>query len=365
MSANQVFFVIPGEITTISGGYGYDRRLIEGLRAQGTKVNLVSLGSSFPNPTPEDVFDASEKLAGLPINCIVIIDGLALGALDPRVLLQIRAPLVALIHHPLAFEGGLTPRAREHLFQNERENLKLVSRVVVTSPSTAKLLIGEYGVPRDLITIAQPGTDQVVISGTRLDPPLILSVGIQAPRKGHDVLLLALAQISHLSWQAVIAGPVSDLTYGEKLLGMIEELGLRDRVSLVGSVSAEELSTFYSRASIFALATRFEGYGMVFGEAMVSGLPIVSCATGAVPDTVPAEAGLLVAPEDPESFAEALEKILESESLRAQLASGSAAVGAKLISWEETSVLVGQVLEGLATSNSGQRSTREKRTGDD
>jgi glycosyltransferase involved in cell wall biosynthesis len=286
------------------------------------------------------------------VNCIAVIDGLAFGALDSKVLSEIRAPLVALIHHPLAFEGDLSPGSREHLLQNERENLKLASRVIVTSPSTAKLLEDQYGVSENLITIAGPGTEAKKNSGNRVLPPLILSVGIQIPRKGHDVLLLALAKISHLPWRAVIAGPASDQAYGKKLIGMIQELGISHLVELAGEVSSLELSRLYSEASIFALATRFEGYGMVFGEAMASGLPIVSCAVGAVPDTVPGDAGILVQPDNPELFAEALESILQDESLRANLSRASAAAGAKLTSWEQSSTLVSQVLDGLATVNS-------------
>lgn len=365
MTSNPVFFVIPGKISTISGGYNYDRALLEGLRKQGREVNIVSLGSSFTNPTLADALDAREKLASFARNSIVIIDGLALGALDRTALELLKPPLVALIHHPLAFEGGLSPESREHLFQNERENLKLASRVLVTSPSTAQLLTVEYGVPPALITVASPGVDKEIISGERSDPPLILSVGIQVPRKGHDVLLAALAKIGHLPWQAVIAGPVSDVVYGKKLIEMIDELGLKERVKLLGEISPNELVNLYSQASIFALATRFEGYGMVFGEAMVNGLPIVSSRTGAVPDTVPEQAGVLVEPDNPEAFAEALRQILEDDPLRVRLSSGSAKAGAMLISCEQTAELVGQVLDDVATESFGESSSREVRNSDD
>lgn len=365
MTSPQVFFVIPGEVKTISGGYGYDRRLIGELRAKGRTISLVSLGSSFPHPTPQDCLDAAEKLSNFPEESLVIIDGLALGALTGAAVAQVRAPFVALIHHPLAFEGGLSIERREQLFQNERENLKLASQVVVTSPSTAKLLATEYGVPLELLTVATPGTDKKVIFGMPLYPPLILSVGIQVPRKGHDVLLLALAKISHLPWQAVIAGPVSDLIYGKKLIEMIDELGLKDRVKLLGEVSPDQLAILYAGASVFALATRFEGYGMVFGEAMVNGLPIVSCRTGAVIDTVPEDAGVLVNPDDSDSFSQALAKVLQSKPLRAQLANGSAAAGARLSSWEQTSALVGEVLDDLAAVNLTQHAFQEERSIDD
>lgn len=351
MSSHSVSFVIPGALETISGGYGYDRRLIEGLTNQGRNVSLVSLSSRFPNPTKEDTLEAAEKLAVFPDDETVLIDGLAFGALDKKVLAQIKVPLVALIHHPLAFEVGLSADRREYLFQNELENLKLVSGIVVTSPSTAALLKAEYGVAEELITIAIPGTDQKSISNNQSEPQLILSVGIQIPRKGHDVLLDALGKIISLPWHAIIAGPPSDAIHAEKLRSKIVELGLTDRVELLGEVSADELERLYSRASIFALATRFEGYGMVFGEAMAYGLPIVSCSSGAVVDTVPETAGMLVQPDDPAAFAKALEKILLSEPLRQRFADGSTAAGKKLISWEQTSALVGEALDQIA----GQR----------
>ena len=94
---------------------------------------------------------------------------------------------------------------------------------------------------------------------------------------------------------------------------------------------------------------------MVFGEAMASGLPIVSSRTGAVPDTVPEDAGVLVSADDPEAFAETLGNILQNETLRSQLAHGSAAAGEKLISWEQTASLVRQALDDVTDNklNSG------------
>jgi glycosyltransferase involved in cell wall biosynthesis len=262
----------------------------------------MTLGSSFPHPTPEDTADAARQLAQLSKQCPVIIDGLALGALDPAALSHLIAPLVALIHHPLAYESGLEPRRVEQLFQTERDNLRRAGHVIVPSPHTAGLLTDHYGVPAERITIARPGTDHPRVAGGRVDPPLILSVGSQVRRKGHDVLLEALHRIAHLPWQAVIAGSAGDLAYGATLEQMRNSAGLADRVRLAGPVSDRELAELYRLASVFALATRFEGYGMVFDEAMAHGLPIVTCDTGAVPDTVAPGAGVLVPVDDPDGF---------------------------------------------------------------
>jgi glycosyltransferase involved in cell wall biosynthesis len=344
----EIVFAIPGELNTQSGGYGYDRRLMLELRLQGRSVTHLELGASYPNPTSIDSANAASALAKLPSDCVVIIDGLALGAMDTAVIANLRPELVALIHHPLAYEGNLDPGLKEQLFLTERENLRHAKRVIVPSPHTAQLLVSDFGVSAELITIARPGIDQSAKPKGQLDPPLILCVGIQVPRKGHDVLLKSLANIKDIPWQAVLVGPPLDTEYAASLMELTKEAGLTDRVKLAGQVNDAELAELYQTASIFALATRFEGYGMVFGEAMVHGLPIVSCKVGAVAETVPAKASMLVAPNDPDAFGSALAKLLQDPGLHAELSAAALEAGANLISWKESARLVGEMLDSMA-----------------
>ena len=340
---------VPGDLATVTGGYIYDRRLLAELRAQGREVAHVALGASFPDPTPVDMADAARKLAALPADCPVMIDGLAMGAMDRGTLLGVSAPIVAMVHHPLAHEGSLSPSRREHLHRSERAALALAAHVVVPSPHTAALLVSDYDVPADRITIARPGTDRPTGRVEKADPPLILSVGILVPRKGHDVLIRALALVAHRPWQAVIAGSALDPDHTALLAGLVADLELEGRVRLTGHVSDEDLTQLYGQASVFALATRFEGYGIVFDEAMAHGLPIVACATGAVPDTVAPGAGVLVPPDDPDALAAALDRVLDDAVLRDAMATASAQAGAALPGWEMTARLVGAVFDRVAT----------------
>jgi glycosyltransferase involved in cell wall biosynthesis len=179
-------------------------------------------------------------------------------------------------------------------------------------------------------------------------------VGIQHPRKGHDVLLKALALIREFDWHAVIVGSRYDPDHAADLDRLHARFGLGARVRMAGRVPDAALRDLYRGAAVFALATRYEGYGIVFNEALVHGLPIVSCRTGAVPDTVPAQAGLLVPPDDPEAFAEALSRLLSEKGLRAQLAQAAARAGALLPDWRETAGIAGAVLDNL----SGLRAAR-------
>lgn len=340
-------FAIPGDIATLTGGYIYERRLLEGLRAQGRDVAHLPLAASFPDPRPADTAAAARVLQALPPERALILDGLVFGSLDPQVLAGVQAPVVAMIHHPLAHETGLTPGRRAHLYRTERQNLTRAAHVLVPSPHTARLLVAEYGVGAERISIARPGTDRPAGPAAPEDPPLILSVGILHPRKGHDILLQALARLARRDWRAVIVGAAWDKAHAADLAALHARLGLAGRVTLAGQVGAEALAALYARAGIFALATRYEGYGIVLDEAQAHGLPIVSCRTGAVPDTVPAAAGLLVPPGDPAAFAAALQSLLADPALRHRMAAASARAGAALPGWADTARIAGQVLDRL------------------
>ena len=340
-------FAIPGDIGTLTGGYIYERRLLEGLRAMGREVRHLQLGPSFPDPTPGDMADAVAQLRAMEDNRPLILDGLVFGSLDTAGLALVRAPVVAMIHHPLARESGLSAERRAHLYRTERDNLALARHVLVPSRHTANILVTDYGVEAARITIARPGTDRPLGPPAPVLPPMILSVGIQHPRKGHDVLLKALAQLTDLDWQAVIVGSAYDAAHASDLAALHDRLRLRSRVAFAGRVSQARLDELYRAASVFALATRYEGYGIVFDEALVHGLPIVSCDTGAVSQTVPRTAGLLVPPDAPENFADALRSILSDEARRRGLAEGAARAGAVLPGWSATAETASAVLDRL------------------
>jgi len=346
--APRAIFAIPGDITTLTGGYLYERRLLEGLRELGREVRHLQLGASFPDPTQADLADAARQLAACEADTPLILDGFLVGELPTMTLERVTAPMVGIVHHPLALEAGLDDARRELLFRTELANLRLMRHVIVPSPHTAAILTERYDVASDRITVARPGTDAPLGPPAPTQPPLLLSVGIQHPRKGHDVLLAALARLQHLEWTAVIVGGNYDPPHAEELARLHASLGLGERVRFAGKVDAAELSDLYRSASIFTLATRYEGYGLVFDEALAHGLPIVSSAVGAVPDTVPTDAGLLVAPDDRAALADALATLLTDDAHRRRLATAAAHAGAALPSWSDTAALVGAVLDGVA-----------------
>jgi glycosyltransferase involved in cell wall biosynthesis len=345
MTLRRAAFAIPGDITTPTGGYIYERRLLEGLLAQGRDVRHLKLGASFPDPSPQDMADAIAQLHGLEADRAVILDGFVSATLETSALVDLHVPAIAMVHHPLALETGLDKARQDQLYQIERANLAHVSHVLVPSSATAAMLTRSYGVAAERITIARPGTNSPIRARKPISPPLLLSVGIQHPRKGHDVLLKALALLQDLEWTAVIAGTVYDANHAAELERLRHDMDLEGRVRLAGYVGDAELADLYAAASVFTLATRYEGYGLVFDEALSYGLPIVSCRTGAVPDTVPADAGYLVAPDDPDALAAALAGLLQDNSRYRACANAARDAGHALPTWQHTATVAADILE--------------------
>ncbi|WP_084861302.1 glycosyltransferase family 4 protein [Salibaculum halophilum] len=347
MTRRRAAFAIPGDITTATGGFIYERRLLEALRHEGHDVTHLRLGTSFPDPDAEDTADAVEQLQDLAPDRVVILDGFVSATLDTEALAALHVPSVAMVHHPLALEVGLESERRDHLFRHERANLARIDHVFVPSPATAEVLTRSYDVAADRITVLRPGAHRPTGPRAPVAPPLILSVGILHPRKGHDVLLTALARITHLDWTAVIAGKSHDADHAAALDRLHADLGLGGRVRIAGYLSDADLSALYWQAAVFALATRYEGYGLVFDEALAHGLPIVSCRAGAVPDTVPTAAGHLVAPEDDAAFADALAGLLTDTAAYRRCAEAAEAAGRALPTWADTARTAGAVLDRL------------------
>ena len=345
---NEVVFAVPGDLANPTGGYAYDRRIIEGLAALGWRTAVVDLGDGFPFPTNAARAAARTRLAALPIGPPIVIDGLAFGALpEAAAALGATHSLVALVHHPLALETGLSAAASASLRASERTALACARHVIATSTTTARLLAADYDVPSERLSVVEPGTERVATGPRRVESVIaLLSVGAVVPRKGYDVLVAALARLKHLPWRLVIAGDCGrSVDTFRRLVADIAALGLSDRVQLAGTVTAEELASLYAAADLFVLPSRFEGYGMAYAEAIAHGVPVIGTNAGAIPETVPADAGVLVPPDDVDILAATLQRLMDNPAERERLAAGARATA--FPSWRGQAALFARALESL------------------
>jgi glycosyltransferase involved in cell wall biosynthesis len=347
----RVAFAVPGDLATPTGGYAYDRRMIEELQQLGWQVDVVGLGDGFPRPSAVQKTFAQERLATVPNDIPVVIDGLALGVLpEAAAMVRERHPLIALVHHPLALETGLSPAEADAMRESERRALASANAVVVTSAPTARILVADYGVAGGGITVARPGTDRVPSkrSGSA-DVVHLLSIGALVQRKGFDVLIEALATLADLPWRLTIAGDRNrNPAVAAQLYADIANHNLDSRVEVLGAVSDERIAALYACADIFVLASRFEGYGMAYAEAVAHGLPVIGTTGGATPETVPPEAGILVPPDDVTALAAALRRLIADRSERERLAAGARAAAAALPTWQDSAKLFAAAIEGVA-----------------
>ena len=345
----RLVFAIPGDLATSTGGYIYDRRIIEGLQELGWQVQVLGLGEGFPYPDHATRQLACERLLALDLDVPLVIDGLAFGVLpEVAARLQQRHPLMALVHHPLAFETGLSAEQSSGFKDSERRALAHATRVIVTSPATANDVTTHFSVLPELIDSILPGTDRVAraVGTTGKEPLQLLSVGSVVKRKGFDVLLASLANLTALPWQLTIAG---DLTRDSEAVSQLhhdlERFQLSSRVQVLGAVDAEQLEACYAYADIFVLASRFEGYGMAYAEALAHGLPVIGTNAGAIPHTVPNTAGLLAEPGDVESLTLALSRLLQDTELRQRLSQGAYLAAEQQPSWAESASLFASVIQ--------------------
>ncbi len=342
----QAVFAIPGDKDQRTGGFIYEARVLRVLNEIGCYTEHLQLPGSFPNPTQEDMAFTLNALHAVPEMRPIILDGLVFGAIDPEGLSQVKAPIIAMIHHPLGLETGLPTERAEFLLKNEAEALRHTARVVVPSPETARVLINQFNAKPELINIAPPGFDRPSVNRHPIDPPLILSVGLLAPRKGHDTLLRALATIKDLEWQAIVVGKEHDQDTAKDLYNQSKTLGLSTRITFAGELDQDSLNDCFNSATLFALATRYEGYGMVLGEAMMFGLPIISCDVGAVAETV-GDAAILTPSEDALAFGASLRLLLEDQDTRTRLARLSELRSKSLPSWHATGEVFARVIRSL------------------
>ncbi|AWN46508.1 glycosyl transferase family 1 [Methylobacterium terrae] len=342
----RLVLAVPGDLSAPTGGYAYDRALLGHLPALGIAATHLALPSGFPDPTPDDLAGTAARLAAVPRDAALLVDGLAYGALPPEIVRAAGRPVSALVHHPLGYETGLSPARAAALVAGERAALGLAARVIATSRFTARMLASEFGVPPERIAVAEPGTPPAPRVVPRPGPHVrLLAVGTVSPRKGYDVLVRALSALTDLDWSLTIAGSLARAPDAVAALrGRITAAGLGERVALAGAVTADALERLYAQADLAVSASLFEGYGMALTEALARGLPLVATTGGAAAETVPAGAGRAVPPGDAAALAAALRDLIADPECRAEAAAASWAAGQRLPDWPATAAAVAAAL---------------------
>ncbi|HUB13139.1 MAG TPA: glycosyltransferase family 4 protein [Acetobacteraceae bacterium] len=342
----QISLIVPSPFEQVSGGYAYDRRMATELRANAAAVDVVELTGRFPLPDDSARDSACAAWDALDEAARPIIDGLALPAFAGMEDALAARGAVGLIHHPTALERGYAEAERDSLRRMEQRLYSRLHRLVVTSEATADRLVTDFGVDRGRIAVVAPGTDDAPrCTGSGGSACAILSIGILVPRKGHDVLLRALARLFDLDWRLTIVGsPHRDPAHAAALTALVEELDIAERVRFAGEVAGDALEALWRATDLFALATWFEGYGMAIAEALKRGVPVAVCSGGAAAALMQPEAGVVCEPGDRVQLSKALRRLIFSPGLRAEMSDAAWQIGQTLPSWQTQAALLAESL---------------------
>src|SRR5262245_14533287 len=153
-------FLVPGRLETRTGGYEYDRRMIGGLRHRGWPVDVRELDDSFPRPTPQALEQADHVLAGIADGTIVLIDGLAGGAMAGEIERHAsRLSIVPVVHSLLAAEIGID-RATARQFEASERRALVAAALVVAVGKGLLAPLARLGVEAHRVAVVPPGIDR-------------------------------------------------------------------------------------------------------------------------------------------------------------------------------------------------------------
>jgi D-inositol-3-phosphate glycosyltransferase len=253
-----------------------------------------------------------------------------------------------------ALASGDTPEPSARII-GEEQVVEAADMLIASTDVEAMQLVNLYDANPDRVEVVHPGVDLAVFRrrdaraarvqvGLPRDAHVVLFAGRLQPLKAPDVLLRAVAllldETPHLRSRLVVpvvGGPSgTGLEHPESLAELVAELGIGDVVRFVPPAPASELAVWDAAATVVAVPSYNESFGLVAAEALATGTPVVAAAVGGLPTVVvDGENGLLLGTHEPRDWAAALRRVLLDDALRARLSEGARTRAARF-SWENT-----------------------------
>ncbi len=289
----RIALVIYGSLDTISGGYLYDRKLVEYLRSLGDEVDVLSLPwHSYGRHLLDNFSRGLEERIELGKYDVVLQDELnhpSLLCLNRR--LRGKVPLISIVHHLRISEASsfYWPFTTVHRLIESRY-LRSVDGMLFTSHATLEAVHEQNCLPK-WSHIAHPSASHLastVSEGRALEGlPRLLFVGNVIPRKGLWTLIQGMVVHLETPYQLTIVGRNDiDSSFTAYLRQYLQMRGMDDRVCFKGPVSQKELIELYESHDVLAMPSEHEGFGIVYLEAMSFGLPVIASSAGGAVDIV-------------------------------------------------------------------------------
>lgn len=347
--------VIYGSLDTLSGGYLYDRKLVEYLRSQGDTVEIISLpwrnyaahltdNFWFRLWSPEARFwNSQQQAAGLHKLDILIQDELN----HPSLICANRGrhpyPVISLVHHLRCSE--LRPEWQNVFYRViEKKYLQSVDGFIFNSKTTERA-VNSLVESRKPSVIAYPPTDRFgesiseeeIVSRARTDPLRILFLGNVVERKGLHTLLKAISYQRSAFRVDVVGSLTYEPAYTKQIQQYIAHNHLSSFAFLHGSLDKEALIEKLKQAHILVVPSSYEGFGIVYLEGMCFGLPAIGTTAGAAGEIIEdGQTGYLIEPGDSASLAAHLKALAEDRGLLTRLSLNARKRYLRQPAWTET-----------------------------
>lgn len=319
----RVGLIIYGSINTVSGGYLYDRQLVDHLRQRGDTVDLISLpwrnyGQHLTHNVQRRYFDQIVR-GGFDVLVQDELNHPSLFLLNRRLRPHLNGPIVSLVHHLRSSE--LRPHWQNGLYRwVERHYLNSADAFIYNSYSTKKHVEQLLNEPKPHV-VAYPGGNRLHAATQSAHSPgqplRAIFVGNVTPRKGLHTLLNALHQLPTDMWRLDIVGRLdADPRYVATHRSALDH----PNITLHGYCPDAELARLMARSHVLAVPSSFEGFGIVYLEAMGFGLPTIGTSSGAAHELIAhGENGFLIPPDDAEALAKHLQTLHNQPQLRQQM----------------------------------------------
>jgi len=350
----RIGFVIYGSLDTVSGGYLYDRKLVEYLRAQGDEVEIISLPWRNYAAHLTDNFRFR-----LPPNLDILIqDELNHPSLTAANVGRHPYPIVSLVHHLRCSE--LRPAWQNWFYRIvEKKYLQGVDGFIFNSQTTERVVSGLIENSKPSV-VAYPPTDRFgdgitekeIIERAKSDELRILFLGNVIYRKGLHTVLEALRRVGRdiiSSYRLdVVGGLTAEPKYAEKMQGFVAVNGLSSIVTFHGALDNEPLVEKLKQAHVLVVPSSYEGFGIAYLEGMCFGLPAIGTTAGAAGEIInDGIDGFLIEPENDNSLARRLNLLTERRDVLVQMSLAARERYFRQPKWEETAKSIRRFLQGI------------------
>jgi glycosyltransferase involved in cell wall biosynthesis len=335
----KIGLVIYGSLDTLSGGYLYDRKLVEYLRSQGDIVEIISLPWRNYAAHLSDNFHFK-----LPSNLDILIqDELNHPSLIFANAVKHPYPVISLVHHLRCSE--LRPNWQNVFYRMvERKYLQSVAGFIFNSKTTEKV-VNSLLETRKPSVVAYPPTDRFgepiseneIIERAKSDELRILFLGNVIYRKGLHTLLEAVKGLKSQIIVDVVGSLNSEAGYAKRIQKFIATNDLSSFVFLHGPMDQEPLKQVLTQSHVLVVPSSYEGFGIVYLEGMCFGLPAIGTTAGAAGEIISDGVdGFLIEPGDADLLASNLKFLNEKRDVLTQMSSAARSRYLRQPKWEET-----------------------------